>query len=167
MIGFFFQYVYKRLVLRGAWDWESFSLGIDFYGSTNFYLHAGWFWINLHYVRKPGAGYTDYVPKTEGFKWERDGKRVDSLFGAKKQSNTEIIERIEKAKADSDNLQHIRDRDDKPVYLFYSPELDMIVEGFREDGYMFKDEEGDFHLKYNLDTNKAFKNYKFYVIGEL
>lgn len=52
--------------------------------------------------------------------------------------------------------------------VWYSPELDQIMECTREDGFMFKNEEGPFHLNYLLnDREHPFRTYEFYFIGEL
>lgn len=58
------------------------------------------------------------------------------------------------------------------TYLLYCPELDIMIEDTRESGYIFKNEYGEFHLRYFMSQagyrkHKPFKPYEFYIIGEL
>jgi hypothetical protein len=64
------------------------------------------------------------------------------------------------------NKEHCQDCPD--LCVWYSPELDMIMECTRDDGFMFRNEEGEFHLNYLLhDKIHPFKTYEFYLVGEL
>ena len=51
--------------------------------------------------------------------------------------------------------------------IWYSPEEDSIKESTKEDGFLFKDEEGEFHMWVSKDKWKLFVPVKYYYIGEL
>ena len=58
---------------------------------------------------------------------------------------------------------------EQKLHVWYSPELDMIVESTKESGYLFKDESGELHLHFNLSSPlyRPFHVFKFYLVGEL
>lgn len=52
--------------------------------------------------------------------------------------------------------------------VWYSPERDDIAIATKESGFLFKNEDGEFHLRYLLnDYIHAFKTYKYFLVGEL
>jgi len=55
----------------------------------------------------------------------------------------------------------------KTQSIWYSPEEDKIRLSTREDGYIFKDEFGEFHCWLSMDLYKAYKQVKYYYIGKL
>lgn len=58
---------------------------------------------------------------------------------------------------------------DEKEYVWYSPKWNEIRIAKKEDGYLFKDEEGFLHLCYNIGNplRKPFETVSFYLIGEL
>lgn len=56
-------------------------------------------------------------------------------------------------------------------FVWYSPEWNEIKVSKKSDGFLFKNEHGQFHSCYrvnrSLDSNYEFKTASFYLIGEL
>jgi uncharacterized protein YjiS (DUF1127 family) len=78
-----------------------------------------------------------------------------------------MIESVKLTPPESKNIEP-EFKNIEPEYVFYSPELDMFDVCLQSAGFMFKDEGGEFHLKYFLnDHMHPFKTYHFYLIGEL
>lgn len=61
-----------------------------------------------------------------------------------------------------------RDKSEKPLFVWYSPELDEVDISTRESGFVFNDKGVEFHLNYLIhDQIHPFKTYQFFLIGEL
>lgn len=54
-------------------------------------------------------------------------------------------------------------------YVWYSPKWDQIIVDTKESGFLFKNENGEFHVYYNINDpkRKPFEIAEFYLIGEL